>query len=92
MGKIRIGKIIANAGEAFFVTLAGVLTVDALASLEIETHLMLITALVPATIQFGLTFCREWAKAEEGKSTSINPIIPAKIKLAKILDYLVLGD
>lgn len=92
MGKIRVGKIIANAGEAFFVTLAGVLTVDALAQIGLEPYQLVITALVPAIIQFGLSFCREWAKAEEGNSTSINPVIPAKIKLVKVLDYLVLGD
>lgn len=91
MSKIRFGKIVANAGEAFFVTLAGVLTVDSLANLEVPPHLLLITALVPGIIQFGLTFCREWAKAEEDVVAPVNPGTP-KTKLTNVLTYLVLQD
>ncbi len=63
--KIRLRKILANSLEAFFATLAGLFTADAFLNLPVPIEMFFIAALIPAGIQFGLTFCHEWGKAEE---------------------------
>ena len=63
--KINYTKILANSGVAFFTTLSGVLTADALLDLKIALPDILVIALIPAIIQFGLSFCKELGKMEE---------------------------
>jgi len=63
--KINYTKILANSGVAFFTTLSGVLTADALLNLKIALPDFLVIAFIPAVIQFGLSFCKELGKMEE---------------------------
>ena len=63
--KINYTKILANSGVAFFTTLSGVLTADALLNLKIALPDFLVIAFIPAVIQFGLSFCKELGKVEE---------------------------
>ena len=63
--KINYTKILSNSGVAFFTTLSGVLTADALLNLKIAVPDFLIIAFIPAVIQFGLSFCKELGKIEE---------------------------
>jgi hypothetical protein len=62
--KVNYKKILANSLEAFFATLAGLLSADALLNLSVPLEVLAVAAIVPAGIQFGLTFCHEWGKAE----------------------------
>jgi hypothetical protein len=68
--KIRLNwlKILGNAGVAFFSVLAGTLTVNALCSGKIPLGTLLLAALISASIQAGLVFFKELARAAERKN------------------------
>ena len=82
MKKINYKKILANAGFSFFTTLAGLISADALLNINIPITDFLFVALIPAAIQFGLAFCKEWEKAERDAETCETK----KIRKTRIVD------
>ena len=92
--KIRWAKIIANAGVAFFTSLSGIFTIEAITKADIPLETLVFGALVVAFINAGLSFMKELAKEEEEKEIKkkSNPD-PSnnskKSKLDKVLSYMV---
>ena len=89
--KIHWGKIIANAGVAFFTTLSGTLTVEGITKANVSLEVYFGASLIAAIMSAGLSFMKELAKEEETQETKkSNP--GSKLKhptLNKILDLLV---
>lgn len=99
--KIHWHKITANALVVFFSTLGASFTMDSLLDLVgIPTWYFLGIALIVSGIQFALSFCQAWAKAEEEEnhikvsSLSNTPTALYKKwkKRADLLSNLVLFD
>ncbi len=97
--KIHWSKITANALVSFFSTLLASVTLKALLELSVPIWYFLGIAIMVSGIQFGLSFCQAWAKAEEEenhskvclKNTPISLYIKWK-KISDILSNLVLFD
>ena len=81
--KINYLKILANAGEVFFVTLGGIATTNAIFKIDIPLEAFLVMASIPALIQAGINFCHEVGKAAE-ESDAPNKLGVIKTQIAKV--------
>jgi hypothetical protein len=90
--KIRWGKIFANALVAFFSTLSGTITAQALFNLPVQPKDFLIVSFIVALIQLGLSFALGWSKAEEECATASNKSKSNTINVANLLSYMVFWD
>jgi len=97
--KINFRRILANSLEVFFVTIAGIATANALMDMNLKPETLVIAAVIPALLQFGICFTHEWGKAEEegNRKPKKIPDLNLKAKVSKInwknfnklLSYLV---
>jgi hypothetical protein len=61
-------KFVGNAGIAFFTTLSGMLSVEALTATILPLNITVAVAFVSAGIQGGLSFCKELSTVESKKT------------------------
>ena len=77
--KINYLKILANAGEVFFATFAGVATADALFKINIPYEQFLFIAAIPALLQAGINFCHELGESARESEPAANPNAKTRI-------------